>query len=92
MTVRFSEEEKRRVQARADAAGRKLSAFVREASLHGSVGGPALQPGVFQQRLRHRLRQVHTGLQQAQIHAGEEAGTEHLRRAMAQLSETIQEI
>ena len=90
--VRFSEEEKRQVQAKADATGRKLSAFIREASLHGSVGGPALQPGVFQQTLRHRLRQVHTGLQQAQIHAGKEAGTEYLRRAMTLLGDTIDKL
>lgn len=91
MPVRFSEEEKRQVQVRADAAGRKLSTFIREASLHGPVASSVVQP-VFQQRLRHRLRQIHTGLQQARIHAGKEADTEHLRRAMTLLSETIQEI
>ena len=90
--VRFSEEEKRQVQAKADVAGLKLSAFIREASLHGSVASPVVQPGVFWQTLRHRLRQVHTGLQQAQIHAGKEAGAEHLRRAMTLLSDTIEEL
>lgn len=92
VTVRFSEEEKHRIQARADAAGRRLSTFIREASLHGPVASAVVQPGVFQQRLRHQLRQIHTGLQQARIHAGKEAGAEHLRRAMTLLNETIQEI
>lgn len=92
VTVRFSEGEKRRVQARAVAAGLSLSAFIREAALHEKGARAAAPQSVSGRLLRHRLRRVHTGLQQALLHAQAETGTGHLRQAMTLLSETIREI
>lgn len=92
ITVRFSEEEKRQVQVRAGAAGLSLSAFIRASALQERRAGPLAFQSASGRRLRHRLRRVHTGLQQALLHAPAEDGVEHLRQAMALLSETIRDI
>ena len=87
--VRFSEEEKRQVQARAKAAGRTLSAFIRESALHGSASNARAVESTFERTLRHRLRRIHTVVQRAHVHAGTEAGAEHLRQAASLLHEAI---
>ena len=92
VAVRFSEEEKRQVKTRAGAAGLSLSAFIREAALQEKRADPLAFQSASGRRLRHRLRRVHTGMQQTLLHAPAEDGFEHLRQAMALLSETTREI
>ena len=88
--VRVSDDEKRRILARATEAGLTLSAFVRQAAL-GDRGTGVLE-SVRRRVLRHHLRRVHTCLQQALLHAPAESDTKHLRRAETLLAETIREL
>ena len=90
--VRFSDEEKHQVKVKADAAGLALSTFIRAASLQATVTS---SPGVSSTQtrsLRHRLRQVHTSVQQALLHPVPEAGADHLHRALTLLGDTIADL
>lgn len=89
MHVRFSEGEKRQVQDRAQAVGCTISAFIRDAALHETGGHAHAVESTFERTLRHRLRRIHTVVQRAHLHAGTEAGVEHLRRASSLLHEAI---
>ncbi|MFQ5571407.1 MAG: hypothetical protein ACE5G0_17150 [Rhodothermales bacterium] len=90
--VRFSEEEKRQVQAGAQASGLSLSAFIRETALHSAAVGTCAVESTFERTLRHRLRRAHTVLQRAQLHTGTEAGAEHLRQAASLLHDAITQL
>ena len=87
VSVRLSDDEKRAVEARAGAAGLTLSAFLRQAALGERGLGAARQAS--SHVIRHRLRRVHTCLQQASLHQPGGACAAHLRQATALLTETI---
>ena len=90
--VRFAEEEKRYLQAKAKRAGVNLSAFIRQAALSATVSTPADVRSVLLHRLRLDLRRVHTSLQRAQLRAGQEGAGEHLAEAMALLDAVIKQL
>ncbi len=92
MPVRFSEEEKRQVQVSAQATGLSLSAFIRETALHAAAASARAVESTFERTLRHRLRRVHTVLQQAHLHAGTQAGAEYLHQATSLLHDAIAHI
>lgn len=86
VSVRLSAYEKHYVQGRAKAADVTPSAFIREAALAGATGAETSMSGRFLLRLRLDLRRVHTGLQQAALHAGTSRGAEHLSEATVLLN------
>ena len=90
--VRFAEAEKRQVQRKAKRAGATLSAFIRQAALSATARAPADTRSVFATRLRLDLRRVHTSLQRAHLHAGQEGSRTHLVEAIVLLDAVIKHL